>query len=128
MNTLKDVAVGGGVFRLPDVRLGLSHRGIAAIRQTIGGVRRRIITLTRVRDVGTQTGLQLQLRDDSPLGKASADDTSILRLRIVVQKVADGITHLAVVDIHTRRRRLIVEGAVSVVDRGVGRMRYSAIP
>ena len=48
VNVLKYIAVGSGVFRLPNVCLGLSHRGIAAIRQTIGGVRGRIVTLTGV--------------------------------------------------------------------------------
>ena len=81
MDALKYIAIGSGVFRLPSVGFRLTHRGITVVGNTARRIGGRIETLTRVREIGTQTSLQLQLRDDSILCETSTDDAGILRLR-----------------------------------------------
>ena len=128
MDALEHVAIGGGEFRLPGVGLRLSHGGIAVVGQSTGGIAGCIVTLAGVGEVGTDAGLQFQLWDDSPLGKARADDTGILRLGLRVLQITDGVAHLTVVDVHTRRRRIVVERAVGIIYRGIGRVGDCGIP
>ena len=117
MDALKYIAIGSGVFRLPSVGFRLTHRGITVVGNTARRIGGRIETLTRVREIGTQTSLQLQLRDDSILCETSTDDAGILRLRLRILQVADRVTHLTIIDIHAGGVGLIVVRAVSIVDR-----------
>ena len=128
MDALKDVTVGSRIFRLPGVGLRLSYRGIAIVRQSTGGVRRCIITLTGVGEVTADADLQFQLRDDSPLGKGCADDTTVLRLSLRILQVADGVTHPAVVNIDAGGSGIIIIRAVGIIYRGVRRMGDGAEP
>ena len=126
--TLEDIAVGCRVLRLPCRGLCLTYRGITTIGNTTCGVGGSIVTLAGVRDISTQARLQFQLRDDGPLSEASTYHTGILRLSLGILQIADGVAHFAIVDIHAGGGSIVVIRSVSIVDRGVRRVRDSSEP
>ena len=128
VHVFEHIAIGCGIFRLPDVCLSLSYRGVTVVGNTARGIGGGIVALARVGEVGPQTGLQLQLRDDGPFCKTCTDDTGILCLRLGVLQVADGVAYLTVIDIHAGGIGLIVVRAVGIIDRCVWSMGDSGKP
>ena len=108
--------------------LGLAHGGIAVVGQSVAGVGGSVVALSGVGDVGTYAGLQLQMFYWIPFCKACGNESGVLGFRFVVQQVADGVAHLAVVDVYAGWCRVVVERSVLIIYRGIGRMRDGSVP